>query len=88
MIEISRDFHLRVKVFALTEQGQCLAVKEHFDVGKATVSRRPYLVGTVYHNRTGAGQGEPLLIVGDDFKEGVIVERQAFLRRHIVGHVF
>ncbi|MNJ30191.1 hypothetical protein D3C77_247870 [compost metagenome] len=87
MIKVARNFQLRINVFALAEQGQRFAVKQHLNVGKTTVSRCAYLVGAVDHHRTGTGQGEALLILGDDFKEGVIVERQALLRRHIVGHV-
>ncbi|MCY1175362.1 hypothetical protein D9M73_155970 [compost metagenome] len=88
MVDVAWYLDLHVGVGVLAEQGRGLAVEEHFHVGEAAMARGVELVRAGEGDVAGVGQGEFLVILGDDFEIGVVAERQRLLRRQEVGHLF
>ncbi|MNN52671.1 hypothetical protein D3C81_1673840 [compost metagenome] len=80
MIQRARDFDLGVDILAFSQQGQGLAIKHHLQVGKTTGAGTAQFVRPGESDCAGTCQCQSLLIFGDHFKDGVVVERYIFLR--------
>ena len=56
------------------------------DIGKTAGARDADLVGPIERDRSRTRERELLLVFGDDFEVGIVLERDGLLRRHVIGH--